>query len=87
MPVEIGKSRYFLSKALVGAIHIYQKARAGKPSPCRYMPSCSEYAVEAIEIHGSLAGSWLAVKRIARCNPFGSSGIDLVPPPKRSGSN
>ncbi len=87
MPVEIGKSRYFLSKALVGGIHTYQKVREGKPSPCRYMPSCSEYAVEAIEVHGPLTGLWLAARRIARCNPFGSSGIDLVPPLKRSGSN
>ncbi len=87
MPVELGKSRNILKRALVGAIHIYQKAREGKPSPCRYMPSCSEYAIEAIETHGPLSGSWLAAKRIARCNPFGSSGIDLVPPPKRSGNS
>ncbi|SHE96812.1 hypothetical protein SAMN02745225_02134 [Ferrithrix thermotolerans DSM 19514] len=82
MPRKIGESRNLLSKFMIFAIHVYQKFREGKPSPCRFMPSCSEYAVEAIEVHGPVHGSLLAVKRIARCNPFGSSGIDLVPPRK-----
>ena len=46
---------------------------------CRYTPSCSEYALEAVCRHGALAGSWLAVKRIGRCNPWGGCGHDPVP--------
>ena len=46
---------------------------------CRYQPTCSAYALEALEKHGGIKGSWLAVRRIARCHPWGSSGIDNVP--------
>jgi len=49
---------------------------------CRFYPTCSNYAREAIEVHGSLMGSWLAVKRIARCGPWHPGGPDPVPPPK-----
>ena len=47
---------------------------------CRYHPTCSAYALEAIDTHGALRGSILAVKRIGRCHPWGGSGLDLVPP-------
>ena len=46
---------------------------------CRYQPTCSQYALEALEKHGAIRGSWLAARRIARCHPFGNSGIDNVP--------
>jgi len=49
------------------------------PASCRYTPSCSEYAREAVELHGALRGTWLAVKRIGRCHPFGGRGCDPVP--------
>lgn len=49
------------------------------PAACRYYPSCSAYAVEALEKHGAWHGSWLAVKRIARCHPFRAGGYDPVP--------
>ncbi len=52
------------------------------PSNCRYTPTCSHYAVEALQTHGLLKGSWLAAKRIASCNPWGGSGYDPVPPKK-----
>ncbi|MDA9896254.1 membrane protein insertion efficiency factor YidD, partial [Amylibacter sp.] len=46
---------------------------------CRYNPTCSAYALEALEKHGGIKGSWLATKRICRCHPWGSSGVDNVP--------
>jgi putative membrane protein insertion efficiency factor len=49
------------------------------PPSCRYTPTCSEYAIEALQRHGALKGAWLAVKRIGRCHPWGSEGYDPVP--------
>ncbi|HLU91023.1 MAG TPA: membrane protein insertion efficiency factor YidD [Pedomonas sp.] len=50
------------------------------PPSCRYHPSCSEYALEALRVHGAWRGAWLAAKRIARCHPWGGHGLDPVPP-------
>lgn len=69
------------ARALGGAIRTYQAVRAGRPSPCRFQPSCSSYALEAVEVHGAARGGWLAVRRLARCHPFGSHGWDPVPLP------
>ena len=49
------------------------------PPRCRYTPTCSQYAVEALQKHGALKGGWLAAKRIGRCHPWGGSGHDPVP--------
>lgn len=47
---------------------------------CRFQPTCSAYALEALEIHGAWRGTWLTLRRLARCHPWGGSGIDNVPP-------
>ncbi|HXV73386.1 MAG TPA: membrane protein insertion efficiency factor YidD [Sphingomonadales bacterium] len=49
------------------------------PVSCRYQPTCSQYALEALEIHGGLKGTWLAIKRVGRCHPWGGQGFDPVP--------
>ena len=49
------------------------------PNACRFYPSCSHYALDALEVHGSVRGSWLGLKRLARCHPFHSGGYDPVP--------
>jgi hypothetical protein len=50
------------------------------PPSCRYQPTCSAYALEAVEQYGAIAGSWLALKRILRCHPWSAGGYDPVPP-------
>jgi len=67
------------SRALTAVIRSYQLARSGRPTGCRYLPTCSEYAIEAVERHGTLRGGWLAARRIGRCGPWGGHGIDPVP--------
>jgi len=68
-----------VARALIMPLRAYQALRGGRPSPCHFVPSCSAYAIEAIELHGSLPGSWLALRRVLRCRPFGSRGFDPVP--------
>ncbi len=74
-----GPRRSLVTRGLLAAVRTYQTARWGRPTGCRFLPSCSEYAVGAIERHGPVSGSWLAVKRIARCHPWGGHGADPVP--------
>jgi uncharacterized protein len=62
------------------AIRGYQIAVAPTLGPaCRFEPSCSRYAAEAVERHGAARGSWLALRRVIRCRPFGGSGFDPIP--------
>jgi hypothetical protein len=70
-------------RALCVPIRAYQALRAGRPSPCRYWPTCSTYALEALEAHGALRGTWLSARRLLRCHPWAGSGVDPVPEPVR----
>lgn len=65
---------------LMGIIKIYQKVISPlTPPSCRFYPTCSHYGIEAIDKHGALKGSWLAVRRISKCHPFHEGGFDPVP--------
>ena len=70
-----------MQRRLTAMVLWYQEAFQWRPSPCRFTPSCSNYALEAIESHGSARGLWLTICRLLRCRPFGPSGFDPVPEP------
>jgi putative membrane protein insertion efficiency factor len=67
------------SSRVVRLVDWYQQAMEGRPSPCRFTPSCSSYAREALIVHGTGRGLWLTTRRLLRCRPFGPSGFDPVP--------
>lgn len=73
-----------LKSAMIFLIRTYQITLSPRFShgACRYTPTCSQYAIEALQVHGVLRGSWLSLKRILRCNPFVKGGYDPVPPKK-----
>lgn len=60
-------------------VRVYQAVTRHRPSPCRYLPTCSNYALDALEQHGACRGTWLSIRRISRCHPWGSTGWDPVP--------
>ena len=69
-----------MSRIVLALIRFYQLAiNPWLPPRCRYQPTCSQYAIEAVQKHGALKGGWLALRRIGRCHPWGSSGYDPVP--------
>jgi uncharacterized protein len=68
-----------VTATLQTAVRGYRRLTAGRPSPCRFDPTCSAYALEALEQHGAARGSWLTVRRIVRCHPWGGRGWDPVP--------
>ena len=73
-----------MSHLLRGFIRLYQLVLAPLVGPtCRYLPSCSDYAAEAIERHGAVRGVALAARRLLSCHPWGGSGFDPVPPGRR----
>lgn len=72
-----------MKKILIGLIRIYQKIPGPWHNSCRHIPTCSNYAIDAINEYGSFKGSIMAIKRILRCNPFGTSGYDPVIPKER----
>lgn len=68
---------------LMGVIRFYQKCVSPFfPPACRFRPTCSQYALEAVKIHGAIKGSWLALKRLLKCHPYHPGGYDPVPPKK-----
>ena len=70
-----------MQRVIVGVIRAYQIALSPLlPGACRYSPTCSRYAIEAVSRHGALRGSWLAARRLLRYHPFGGFGYDPVPP-------
>lgn len=69
-----------LARLLHRGVRLYQYLTASRPSPCRYVPTCSHYGLEALETHGAIKGTWYTARRLGRCHPWGSSGLDPVPP-------
>ena len=68
------------ARALLFLLGVYQSFfSALMPSACKFYPSCSHYATDAVRMHGARRGAWLAVRRVARCHPFTRGGVDLVP--------
>ncbi len=70
-----------MSKVLIALVRVYQVVISPFVGPrCRFYPSCSNYAIEAMRVHGALRGSGMAAWRVLRCNPFNDGGLDPVPP-------
>jgi len=65
-----------MKRILIFIIKIYQKIPGNFHNYCRHIPTCSNYSIQALEKYGSIKGSYLSIKRILRCNPFGKIGID-----------
>jgi putative membrane protein insertion efficiency factor len=81
-----GRAGSFAARVLIAPIRFYQRfISPALPPTCRYTPSCSAYAVTALAEHGALRGSWLAIRRLARCHPWHEGGWDPVPPRKATG--
>jgi putative membrane protein insertion efficiency factor len=73
------------ARVLIAIVRTYQRLLSPLLGPrCRFAPTCSAYAVEALTRHGAVRGGWLAVRRIARCHPFNPGGHDPVPPARSS---
>ncbi len=76
-----------VTRAMVWILRIYKLTVSPYlPSTCIYQPTCSDYAAEAISAYGAVRGSWMGIKRIIRCNPFVTGGIDVVPEPTEAGT-
>lgn len=80
-----GRMRRIVAEVAILPVRIYQYCISPLfPAACRYEPTCSQYMIEAIRVHGVIKGGFLGIKRICRCHPWGGSGWDPVPPRKRT---
>jgi putative membrane protein insertion efficiency factor len=70
-----------LARLLMLPIRAWRLVSVHLPPRCRFHPSCSQYALEALAVHGAGRGSWLAIRRVGRCHPWHDGGLDPVPPP------
>ena len=68
-----------VQRILIRLVKLYQKMPLKSHTKCKYVPTCSNYAITVLNDFGAIKGSWLAIKRIIRCNPFTKGGIDLPP--------
>ncbi len=68
-----------LQVLLLGLLRLYRATAALRGARCRFFPTCSTYAVEAVQVHGGMRGSWLAIRRLGRCHPWNPGGVDRVP--------
>ncbi|MCL1806095.1 MAG: membrane protein insertion efficiency factor YidD [Oscillospiraceae bacterium] len=69
-----------MKRLMLRSVRWYRRSVSpGKPPSCRFIPTCSEYALEAIEKHGAAKGFWLSLRRVLRCHPFHKGGYDPVP--------
>jgi putative membrane protein insertion efficiency factor len=80
-PVARGTRPGLVAGALMGPIRLWRLVSGWLPPRCRFHPSCSAYALEALEVHGATRGTWLALRRVSRCHPFHEGGLDPVPRP------
>lgn len=81
----MSRARSMLVAAVLAPLWVYRRVISPlTPQTCRYYPSCSAYAEEAIKTHGIVRGPWLALRRLARCHPWTAGGVDHVPPPRTS---
>ena len=81
------QARSIPGRLLVGLVQVYRLAVSPVMAPsCRYWPSCSEYAIEALRRHGAAQGSWLTARRLCRCHPWSAGGIDEVPTARADGT-
>jgi len=85
----VNKVFYYIRKGLVALlilpIKLYRYAISPYlPASCRHVPTCSQYAIEALKVHGVIVGLYLALRRVMRCHPWGTSGYDPVPLPRKA---
>ena len=73
------RGRSVVASMFIALFRAYQLARSGRVSPCRFTPTCSQYAIEAVDRHGAGRGLRLAARRLGRCRPGGPSGYDPIP--------
>jgi putative membrane protein insertion efficiency factor len=76
-----------MARLLMLPVRAWRRVSVHLPPRCRFYPSCSQYALDALATHGALRGTWLAVRRVGRCHPWHDGGLDPVPPPRTHHTN